>query len=55
MTQKVKFHSERVENIVGKGENAGSQAFSPFPTIFSKVFFPRVMKTRDYLVEILGL
>ena len=35
--------SDRVENIVGKGENAGYQqrkcwlpAFSPFPTMFFK-------------------
>ena len=32
------FVFERVENIVGKGENAGLPAFSPFPTMFSKVF-----------------
>ena len=29
-----------VENMVGKGENAGYQHF-PFPTMFSKAFFPR--------------
>ena len=29
---------DRVENIVGKGENAGYQHFSPFPTMFSKGF-----------------
>ena len=28
-----------------KGENAGSPAFSPFPTIFSKGLFLRVVKT----------
>ena len=27
---------DRVENIVGKGENAGLPAFSPFPTMFQK-------------------
>ena len=26
-----------LENIVGKGENAGKPAFSPFPTMFSTV------------------
>ena len=26
-----------VENIVGKGENAGNQHFSPFPTVFFTV------------------
>ena len=30
---------DREENIVGKGENAGLPAFSPFPTMFSKGFF----------------
>ena len=29
---------DRVENIVGKGAN------SPFPTMFSKGFFPRYVK-----------
>ena len=28
------FVSESLENIVRKGENAGHQAFSPFPTMF---------------------
>ena len=32
---------DRVENIVEKGENA----FSPFPTKFSKGFFLRVVKS----------
>ena len=30
---------DRVENTVGKGENADSQHFSPFPTMYSKGFF----------------
>ena len=33
-----------VENIVGKGEIAYTQAISPFPTMFSKGFFPRLVK-----------
>ena len=37
VAQMVQFFSDREENIVGKGENA--PAFSPFPTIFSKVFY----------------
>ena len=38
---------DRVENIVGKGENAGYQHFfSPFPTMFCKGFFPRHVKNR---------
>ena len=30
-----------------KGENAGYQHFSPFPTMFSKRFFLTVVKSRD--------
>ena len=41
----------RVENTVGKGENAGYQQFSPFPTVFSKAFFLRVVKSRDCVVK----
>ena len=33
------FSFDRHENIVGKGENAGLPAFSPFPSMFSKRFF----------------
>ena len=39
----LKFVIERVENIVGKGENAGFSAFSPFPTMFSECRFTRVV------------
>ena len=35
-TEKFKLVQERVENIVGKGENAVLPAFSPFTTIFFK-------------------
>ena len=45
MSKKLKFDLWRVENIVGKGENA------PFPTMFSIGFFFRVIKTRDCLVR----
>ena len=31
------FVFDRAENIVGKGENAGFSAISPFPTLFSNV------------------
>ena len=34
MTEKLKFVLERVENIVGKGENAGKQHFLLFPQYF---------------------
>ena len=41
--------SDREENIIGKAENAGLPAFSPFPTLFSKAFFSRAVKTMDCL------
>ena len=34
VTQKLNFVTDRVENIVGKGENAGYQHFFPFLTFF---------------------
>ena len=49
MTEKLKLVLGRVENIVGRGENA---AFSPFPTMFSKGFFLRVVKTQDCVLEL---
>ena len=36
MTEKYKFTLERVENSVGKGENAGYQHFLLFPQCFQK-------------------
>ena len=36
VTQKFKFFNGRVENIVGKGENAGNQHFLLFPQCFQK-------------------
>ena len=33
---------ERVENIVGKGENTGYQHFLLFPLCFRKLSFPEV-------------
>ena len=38
-TDKLKFVMGTVENILGKGENAGYQHFFPFPKMFS--MFPR--------------
>ena len=35
-TQKLEFDLGRVENIVGKGENA---SYQPLPIMFSKAFF----------------
>ena len=43
---------DRVENPVGKEENAGYQHFSSFLTVFSKAFFFRVFKKSwDCLVK----
>ena len=39
VTQKWKFILGRVENIVGKGENAGYQHFLLFPRCFQKFVF----------------
>ena len=51
VTQKLKFVLGRVENIVGKGENAGYQHFLLFPQYFLKLFsFSRGVKSRDYVV-----
>ena len=36
VTEKLKLVSERVENIVGKGENAGYQHSFLFPQCFQK-------------------
>ena len=44
LTQKVKFDLRWVENIVGKGENAGYQHFLSFAQI-SRDFYPRVVKS----------
>ena len=43
----------RVENPMGKGENAGHQHFFPFPTGFSKALFLRLVKSRDYMAKVL--
>ena len=44
MTQKLKTVFERVENIVGKGENAGYHHFHLFPQCFQKVSFTGPIK-----------
>ena len=43
----VQGSSDRAENNGGKGENAGYQHFLLFPTMFSKVFFPRDCLVKD--------
>ena len=42
---------DRVENIVGKGENAGYQHFLLFATMFSKTLPFKVIKTWDCVVK----
>ena len=42
---------DRVENIVGRGENAGYQ-YNPFPTMFLTRFLPRVVKIPDHVVKV---
>ena len=44
--------NERVGHTVGKGGNDGFPAFSLFPTMFSKGFFLRIVKSRDCVVEL---
>ena len=55
VTRKLNFNLGRVEIIVGKRENAGYQHFyqhfSPFPTVLSKAFFLRVIKSLDRVVK----
>ena len=41
----------RIENIVGKGENADYPHFPPFPTKFSKAFFLWEVKHHDCVVQ----
>ena len=41
VTEKLKFVLGQVENIVGKGENAGNQHFLLFPQCFQQSCFPR--------------
>ena len=44
VNQKLKVASEKVENIVGKGENAGYQHFLLFPQCFQKASSLRSLK-----------
>ena len=43
---------DTVENTAGKGGNAGYQHFLLFPTVFSKAFFFRVVKSRDVWLRV---
>ena len=46
VTQKLKFVFAGIENIVGKGENAGFQHFLLFIQCFQKVSLPGSLKVR---------
>ena len=46
MAEMVKLVFERVENIAGKGENAGHQHFLLFPLCFQKFTFSGSLKVR---------
>ena len=46
VTQKLKFVLKQVENISGKGENAGYQHFLLFPKCFQKLHSPGLLKVR---------
>ena len=50
VTEKMKFVLEMVENIVGKGENAGYQHFLFFQ-LFSKGLIFKVIKGWDSVVK----
>ena len=51
MDQQFKFVHGRVENIVGKGENAGFQHFLRLLQRFQKSFSLGVVKSRDCVVK----
>ena len=44
VNERLKFGLGRVENIVGKGENAGNQHFLLFPQCFQKTSFSGSLK-----------
>ena len=47
----LKCFFDTVENVVGKGVNAGNLHFLLFPKCFLKVFFRIVIKNRSYDVK----
>ena len=51
ITKMTTFLFDRVENFVGKGENAGDQDFLLFRQCFTEAFFPRVVKSQDCMVK----
>ena len=42
---------DRIETHTGKGRKCWLPAFSPFPTVFSKAFFHRNIKSRFCVVK----
>ena len=44
VNQRLKFDLERIENVVGKGENAGYQHFHLFSQRFHKFSFSGTLK-----------
>ena len=51
LTEKLKFVLDRVENIVGKEENAGYQDFLYFPQCFQKLSFSGSIKVGNCVVK----
>ena len=51
MAQMKKFGCEREEKIVGKGESE----VSPFPTMFSKAFSPRLLEFKFVWERVYGI
>jgi hypothetical protein len=49
VTYKMNYVVRRVENIVGKGENAGYQQFLLFPQCLQKGLFARDVQSRDFV------
>ena len=48
---KINASQKKIENIVGKRENAGYQHFLLFPQCFQNSFFSSVVKSRDCVVK----
>ena len=46
VAQNLNFALKRVENTVGKGENAGNQHFLLYPQCFQKASYPGSLKVR---------
>ena len=49
--EKLKFVFGKGRKHCGKRRKCWLPAFSPFPTMFSKGFLYRVVRSRDYVVE----